>query len=185
MNGTDKKDVIIAAVSSPEKLDAAIASNAKTLFLLTGNVFNLQSMIEKIHNANKKVYVDIDFIEGYGKDTVFMEYLHQVLKPDGVITTRGNLIKKAKSLGLFAVQRIFVFDSMSLNSGIDSVQNIKPDALEVLPGIMPRIIQKVREKTKLPVISGGLISEKEDVDAAVNAGAIGISTGNINLWSSY
>jgi glycerol uptake operon antiterminator len=166
-------------------LDAAIASGAKTLFLLTGNVFNLQGMIERIHKADKKVYVDIDFVEGYGKDTVFMEYLHQVLKPDGVITTRGNLIKKAKTLGLFAVQRIFVFDSMSLDSGIDSVQNIKPDAVEILPGIMPRIIQKVREKTKLPVISGGLISEKEDVDAAVNAGAIGISTGNINLWNSY
>jgi len=185
MISTDKKDVIIAAVSSPEKLDAAITSAVKTLFLLTGNVFNLQTMIERVHSVGKKVYVDIDFIEGYGKDTVFMEYLHQVLKPDGIITTRGNLIKKAKSLGLFAVQRIFVFDSMSLNSGIDSVQNIKPDAVEILPGIMPRIIRKIRETTKLPVISGGLISEKEDVDAAVNAGAIGISTGNINLWNSY
>jgi glycerol uptake operon antiterminator len=179
---TKKNETIIAAVSSLEKLDSAIDSPCKTLFLLTGNVFNLQSSIEKIQKAAKKVYVDVDFIEGFGKDTVFIEFLHQVLKPDGIISTKGNLIKKAKSLGLFAVQRIFIFDSMSLQSGIDTVKNIKPDAVEILPGIMPRIITKVREETKLPVISGGLISNREDVDAAIKAGAIGISTGNTKLW---
>jgi len=36
MSDTDKKDVIIAAVSSLEKLEAAIASGCKTLFLLAG-----------------------------------------------------------------------------------------------------------------------------------------------------
>lgn len=180
-----KNDVIIAAVSTLELLEAAIKSNCKTLFLLTGNVFNLQESIEQVHKAAKKVYVDIDFIDGYGKDAVFIEYLHTTLKPDGIITTKGNLIKKAKSLNLFAIQRIFIFDSMSLASGIDSVQKIVPDAIEVLPGIMPKIIKKVREETKLPVISGGLISEKEDVQAAVNAGAIAITTGNVSLWNSF
>lgn len=179
-----KTDTIIAAVTSLEKLDLAIESLCKTLFLLTGNVFNLQNSIEKVRKANKRVFVDIDFIEGFGKDTVFLEYLEQVLKPDGIITTRGNLIKEAKSLNLFAVQRIFIFDSMSLASGIDSVRKIKPDAIEILPGIMPKIIKIVREETKLSVISGGLISEKEDVEAAINAGAIAVTTSNARLWNS-
>jgi glycerol uptake operon antiterminator len=183
--GSKKNEAIIAAVSSLDKIDAAIDSPCKTVFLLTGNVFNLQNSIEKIQKAKKKVYVDVDFMDGFGRDTVFLEYLHQVLKPDGIISTKGNLIKKAMSLTLFAVQRIFIFDSMSLQSGIDSVKNIKPDAVEILPGIMPRIIKKVREATKLPIISGGLISDREDVDAALEAGAIGISTGNTKLWNSY
>ena len=183
---TDKKtDAVIAAVSSLDKLDAAIESPCKTLFLLTGNVFNLQSSIEKVHKANKKVHVDIDFMEGFGRDAVFIEYLHQILKPDGIISTKSNLIKKAKSMNLFAVQRIFVFDSMSLASGIDSVLKIKPDAVEILPGIMPRIIKEVREKTKLPIISGGLISDKDDVEAALNAGAIGITTTNTAIWDLF
>lgn len=176
-------NTIIAAISDIEKLNAAISSQCKTLFLLTGTIFNLKSSIDKIHQAGKKVYVDVDLMEGFGKDPVFIEYLHEVLKPDGIITTKGNLIKKAKSLKLFAIQRIFVFDSRSLNSGIDSVLKIMPDAVEILPGIMPKVIRKARDEVKLPVICGGLILDKEDIDSAISAGAIAITTGNQSLWN--
>ncbi len=175
-------NTIIAAIGTLDKLDAAIESKCKTIFLLTGNIFNLQSSIDKIHQANKKVYVDIDLMEGFGKDPVFLEYLNEVLKPDGIITTRSNLIKKAKGLGLFAVQRIFVFDSRSLNSGIDLVLKTRPDALEILPGIMPKVIREARDRAKLPVICGGLISDREDIDSAINAGAIAITTSRELLW---
>jgi len=36
--------------------------------------------------------------------------------------------------------------------------------------------------TKVPIIAGGLISEKEDVVAALSAGAISVSTTNVNVW---
>ena len=173
---------MIAAINTLDSLQAAINSQCKTIFLLTGNIFNLKSSIDAIHEANKKVHVDIDLMEGFGKDTVFLEYLFQVLKPDGIITTKGNLVKKAKSLGLFTIQRIFVFDSRSLNSGIDLVLKIKPDAVEILPGIMPKVIREIRDKAKLPVICGGLILEKEEVDIAIYAGAIAITTSLEKLW---
>lgn len=174
---------VIAAVNNMDKLDEAVQSKSKALFLLTGTIFNLQSSIEKIHHADKKVYVDVDLMEGFGKDAVFLEYLHKVLKPDGIITTKGSLIKKAKTMDLFAIQRIFVFDSMSLSSGIDSVLKIKPDAVEILPGVMPKVIKKVKDKTEMPVICGGLILDQDDVDIAIDAGAIAITTSNTSLWN--
>ena len=48
---------------------------------------------------------------------------------------------------------------------------------------MPRIIQKFSQKTHVPIIAGGLISEKEDVINALDAGAIAISSTNQQVWN--
>jgi len=174
---------VIAAISTLDLLETAIESQCRTVFLLSGSIYNLQQSIDRVHQAGKKVYVDVDLMEGFGKDAVFVKYLHEVLKPDGIITTKSNLIKSAKTLGLFCIQRIFVFDSRSLTSGIDSVLKTSPDAVEVLPGIMPKVIRKIRNETRLPVICGGLIQDKEDVDNAINAGAIAVTTSDRMLWN--
>ena len=48
---------------------------------------------------------------------------------------------------------------------------------------MPKVIRRVARLVKLPVIAGGLISEKEDVMAALSAGAISVSSTNQSVWS--
>ena len=58
----------------------------------------------------------------------------------------------------------------------------RPDLVEVMPGIMPRILKEIRGYTDIPLIAGGLISDKKDVMAALSAGADGISTTNEGLW---
>ena len=55
--------------------------------------------------------------------------------------------------------------------------------IEILPGLMPKVIRRVARLVKLPVIAGGLISEKEDVMAALSAGAISVSSTNQSVWS--
>lgn len=177
-----QRNVVIAAVKSLDYLDLAIKSSCNTIFLLTGNLFNLESSINKVHAGGKKIYIHVDFMSGFSQDSTFLEYIAEVLKPEGVITTRSSIARKAKSMKLFVIQRFFIFDSMSLESGIESALTIKPDAIEVLPGIMPKIIKIMREKTNQPVIGSGLILDKEDVDKALEAGAIGITTSNTQLW---
>ncbi len=39
------------------------------------------------------------------------------------------------------------------------------------------------KKTKIPIITGGLIMDKEDVIQSLNAGAIAVSTSNKNVWN--
>ena len=48
--------------------------------------------------------------------------------------------------------------------------------------MMPRILKEIRGYTDIPLIAGGLISDKKDVMAALSAGADGISTTNEGLW---
>lgn len=54
--------------------------------------------------------------------------------------------------------------------------------IEILPGLMPKIIRRISRLVKVPVIAGGLISEKEDVVAALAAGATAVSTTNPSVW---
>ena len=54
--------------------------------------------------------------------------------------------------------------------------------IEILPGVMPKVIKKICSQSRIPVIAGGLISDKEDIMAALGAGAVSISTTNQTVW---
>jgi glycerol uptake operon antiterminator len=59
---------------------------------------------------------------------------------------------------------------------------VEPDYVEILPGVMPKVIKRINNLIHVPVIAGGLIADKEDVLAALSAGAVSISTTNEAVW---
>lgn len=173
---------IIAAVGDVEKLDNAIKSPCEIIFLLTGNIFNLQDIVSKTKDSGKSIYLHFDFLHGFSKDAVSLRYISEHIKPDGIITTKSSLIKHAKEMGLLTIQRLFILDSISLETGINSIRSTKPDAVEIMPGTLPKAIKILHNETKIPIITGGLIMDKEDVIQSLKAGAIGISTSNEEIW---
>ena len=48
---------------------------------------------------------------------------------------------------------------------------------------MPKILRQVLESVNKPVIAGGLIREKEDVTAALAAGAVAVSATSPAVWA--
>ena len=83
---------------------------------------------------------------------------------------------------MFAVLRFFVFDSMSLESAEKTAATARPDLVEILPGIMPRIIRRLSRSIHVPLICGGLMEGKNDVLEALNAGAAAISSTREEVW---
>lgn len=173
---------IIAAVNNLDKLDAAIQSPSKIIFLLTGDIFNLKEIVQKVKKNNMYIYIHFDLLHGFSRDSIALDYISKEIKPDGIITTKSSLIKKAKNLNLWAIQRLFIFDSMSLRTGINSVKLTKPNTIEILPGAIPKIITEIRNKTNIPLIAGGLIRDKSDVIECLKAGAQGISASKEKIW---
>jgi glycerol uptake operon antiterminator len=47
---------------------------------------------------------------------------------------------------------------------------------------MPKIVKRCVSDTGIPVITGGLILDKDDVVSALGAGATAVSTTNEDLW---
>lgn len=177
-----QQNPIIAAVSSLESLDIALSSPCEIIFLLTGNIFNLKEIATKVRMKNKGLFINIDSIDGFSKDTWGLEYIIKNIYPDGIITEKENLIKLSKSMGVFTIQRLFIMDSKSLKNAMESIKITRPNVIEILPGIMPKIIEKIINDIKLPAISSGLISDKEDLDSIFKAGAIAISSSKKSIW---
>ena len=173
---------IIAAINDLHQLEDALESPCEIIFLLTGNIFNLKEIAHKVKLKNKGLYIHIDLIDGFSKDTWGLEYIVKNIYPDGIITTKTNLVKLSKDLGAFTIQRLFIPDSMSLDKGIKSIKTARPNAVEILPGIMPKIIKKIHLETGIPIITSGLIMDKEDVIWSLNSGAVAISTSNKKVW---
>ena len=86
-------------------------------------------------------------------------------------------------MGVFTIQRLLIMDSISLKNSVESIKKTRPNAIEILPGIMPKIIKKIRKDINLPIISSGLISDNEDLELALQAGAIAISSSKKSIWS--
>ena len=78
--------------------------------------------------------------------------------------------------------RYFLIDSMALENIRNQQHGIRPDFIEVLPGIMPKVIREICKISRTPIIAGGLITDKEDVVGALSAGAIAVSTTNRGVW---
>jgi glycerol uptake operon antiterminator len=173
---------VIAAVQNEGDLEIAIKSRVATIFLLCADIFNAKSLVDRIKTAGKSALIHIDFLEGIGKDAKAIDYIIQVIQPDGVISTKSSHIKIAKEKGMFTIQRFFLIDNKSYEMTIKSVKSIQPNMIEVMPGVMPGIIQRITEQLSIPVIAGGLISSKQDIMDVLSAGALGASTGKKDLW---
>lgn len=174
---------VIAAVKNMEMLENAVNSPCEIIFMLSGDIFNLADAVKRAHENGKMIFIHIDLMEGFSRDAVALRYIHENISPDGIISTKAGLIKIAKEMGMLTVRRFFIIDSLSLDNVVNATIAEKSDAIEIMPGVMPKIISKLKKKIKTPMIAGGLISEKEDVIGALQAGANGVSTTAENVWN--
>jgi len=177
-----EQNPVIAAIRKEADLCTALSSQVTTIFLLAADIFNISGMVDRIKKKGKSALIHIDFLEGLGKDEKALDYIVEVIKPDGIITTRSNHIRYAKSKGMFTIQRFFLIDSLSYETTIKTVQTVNPDMIEVMPAIMPSILKKITSQLPLPIIAGGLIESKSDIIDIIKSGALGASTGKKELW---
>ena len=173
---------IIAAVKDEKELKESLMTDCKVIFILFGNICNISEIVEKIKNKDKLAIIHADLVQGLSAKTEAIDYLKLNTKADGIISTKGNLVKYAVEIGLIGILRNFIIDSMAMENVNKQVSLANPDMIEIMPGIMPEIIEKIKSELKLPLIAGGLISEKKDIIAALAAGADAVSTTKIGLW---
>ena len=164
-----QRNPIIAAVRDDEGLAQCLRTDIQTVFVLYGDICNISEIVRQIKDAGKIAIVHADLISGLAAKEISVDFLRRSTQADGVISTRANMIQRAKELNMIAILRVFLIDSMALDSAL-SAKNLKPDAIDILPGLMPSMLRKVRQLTGLPILTGGLITEKKEVMQALEAG---------------
>jgi glycerol uptake operon antiterminator len=177
---------IIAAVKDDEGLNKALTEDVEIIFVLYGDICTIPEITRKIKKSGKVAMVHVDLITGLNNSKdVCLDFIKNNTEADGIITTKSNLIAHARELELNTVLRYFILDSLALQN-IEKqakMSGIKPDIIEFLPGIvLPKMIRRINKVSRVPIIAGGLIADKEDVMNALDAGALAISTTNEMVW---
>ncbi len=173
---------IIAAVKDDGGLDCALDSDCRVLFFLYGNICDIAGKVRQAKESGKLVIVHTDLIDGLENRDVAARFIRETTAADGVISTRSAIVKSAREQGLIAIQRFFLIDSIALDNVRRHIEQGIPDIIEVLPALVPKVISRLRAETSVPIIAGGLISDKEDVITALSAGASAVSTTKRELW---
>ena len=175
-----EENPVIAAIRNEEDLEDAINAPVSTIFLLHADIFNLYPTVDKVKKNGKNVFIHMDMLEGIGRDNRAIDYIHQQIKPHGIISTKNNHIKYAMGKGLFAIQRVFLIDSLSYENSVKSILSVQPDMVEVLPGIMPASYAG-SAGLSMPVLAGGFVESKDNIIEILGSGALAISTGK-GIW---
>lgn len=173
---------VIAAARTMDDVREAAASRVAAVFLLGGSILTLPDMMAALRGANKFAFIHLDLCDGLGRDAAAVEWCARTLHPDGLISTKAQLLRKAEEQGVLTIHRLFLVDSSSLRGGMRHIAANPPDLIEVLPGLVPKAISQLRDTLNLPVIAGGMVTEERDVEQALAAGALAVSSSERGLW---
>lgn len=175
---------IIAAVRSNDEFLIALDSKVDIIFMLSPNIADINEQANLSHKAGKKMFIHLDLAEGIGKDVHGIRFAKEQ-GVDGIISTRTNIIKNAKRENMFTIQRFFAVDSQSVYTAIDAAKSSNADMIEIMPGTMTKVIKTLKKELDIPVVAGGLIETKEEIEDAIFCGAIAVSTGKKEFWGCF
>ncbi|MBC6308034.1 glycerol-3-phosphate responsive antiterminator [Listeria sp. FSL L7-1582] len=173
---------VIPAAHNHRDVEKILSLDAEYMVMLETQVGQLKSLVNLAASGGKKVILHADLIHGLKNDEYAVDFLCQDVRPAGIISTRGNVILKAKQHKVLAIQRLFMLDSSAFTKSTALVQKTKPDYIELLPGILPTMVEQMTEQFNIPVIAGGLITTQAQVDEILAAKATAITTSQKSLW---
>ncbi len=174
--------VIPALRAADEWQDVHLKTGPQVVFLLGGSINTVAEPVALLQRRGWQVFLHVDMLKGLTTDADGLKFLADYVGPQGIISTHAHTIQVAKKNNLVAIQRLFVVDSQSIETGINQVRTARPDAVELMPGLIPRAIRQMVQQLPCPIIAGGLVTESEQISAALHAGACSVSTSRRVLW---
>jgi glycerol uptake operon antiterminator len=178
-----KAHPIIASVKDDRGLKDALASHCSIVFVLYGSMLTIPNIVHRLKASGRIVFVDVDLIEGLSTNDVVVKYLRSMTACDGVLSVKSSIIRAAERERVPSVHRFFLTDSMSYHNATKQLKLSHPDAIEILPGCVPRVISWLLPETTVPIIAGGLVCDRDDMKAAFGAGATAVATSNPEIWA--
>jgi len=175
---------IVPAVKHLEDLAEVLSIPwVSVVILIGGDINDLEDVLRvRTKYPDKYLLAHVDLIEGVGKDEPGMRYLKR-LGLEGVVSVKSQLLRYAKENKMITVQRMFLVDSEAIRTGLKVIKRLTPDAIEILPAIVPKFaIDEFHKVTDLSILGGGLLRTEEDVRWALGNGLTAVTASRRNLW---
>lgn len=142
---------VIAAVKDMDGVKKCCErEEIKIVFILFGDVCSICRIVEELKAHGKVAMVHMDLVSGLSGKEVAVDFIKKNTRADGIISTKPALIKRARELDLYTTLRVFVLDSMAFENIEKQMGLARPDSIEILPGLMPKVIRRVARLVKVP-----------------------------------
>ena len=176
-----EQNPVVPALKNPAHLDECLRCPSGVVFVLCGDILTIGDIIRRLHEGGKKAVIHADLVNGLASKEIAADFLHHC-GADGIISTRPALIRRGREVGMLTILRVFALDSKAVSNLHNETESGKPDMIEILPGTLPRILSRLSQELRVPLIAGGLLEEKSDIVAALGAGALCVSASDSRLW---
>ena len=113
-----QRNPIIAAVRDDEGLAQCLRTDIQTVFVLYGDICNIPEIVHQIKDAGKIAIVHADLISGLATKEISVDFLRHSTLADGIISTRANMIQRAREFNMIAILRVSFSLFPSANPGI-------------------------------------------------------------------
>ena len=173
---------VIATVTDWGSLEKAASSSCEAVLISFGTLLDLHKIAAPLQAAGKSVIAHLELIDGFSSKEIAVDVLLMRCHVDAIISTKAAHIRRARQCGIDGILRTFMIDSRSYSNAASQTA-CKPDFIEIEPGIMPKVISKMKNDIGLPVISSGFITDKNEIISALSAGALAVSTSQSSLWN--
>ena len=175
---------LIAAIKEPKSIERAIKykENISAVILMTGNILTAKEYVDVLHKEGLPVILHVEKIGGLQVDPYGIDFITDYVKPFAIVTTKSSIIKRAKSKGMFVIQRVFLIDTEVYEHLLDSFDHLQADIIEIMPSRAPDFLEKLSKVSPVPVITGGLLTTSDHAKEALERGAAAVTTSNAKLW---
>lgn len=173
---------VIPEIINDEWLEALPESDCDIVYIVYGDICTIPEIVEKVKEAGKMAIVHMDLIVGLSSKEISVDFLKKYTRADGIISMKPAMIKRAKDVGLFTIQRFYLMDRFTYANIEKHIKNCNPDIVEFLPAGLSKVMSFLIEKIDRPVVASGLTQDKDDVMGALKVGAIAVATSNRRVW---
>ena len=149
---------------------------------LFGDLIGIGNVVARLNDCGKKVFVNTDLVSGFSAKEIIADFVKQQTLAYGIMSSKPNILRYAKSIGLVTIHRFFIIDSFSYYSIEKQLEISRADIINILPG-WPKIISWAAEEFAKPIIASGLVCDRRSVNDCLSAGACAISTTNHDVWA--
>lgn len=172
---------VILGINSESDFPLVENNESQIAFTLFGTISNIKDIIHRLKQTKQLVFVNIDMIDGFSPRNSVIDFL-KTTELDGIISSKPHILRYAKEQGYFTIHRFFILDSCSWRNIDRQLEISQADIINITPG-WTKIIKWTSERFSTPIISSGLVCDKDIVIENLNAGALAICTTNHDVWN--
>jgi glycerol uptake operon antiterminator len=173
---------VIATLYGAEQMDAFLASGAEVAIVANIELRKLRMVISTITKADRLAIVNIDSCDGISQEKGGIDYLAD-LGATSLLSTRMATIQRANRAGLLTMLKVFVTDRSTWPRSVKAIEQSDPNLVQIMPAPMLAHISAAEKKVMPPIVASGFVCSQEQVQQALRAGAIAVSSSDAGLWA--